>query len=82
MIQEPWAFHSKDVRDAVGEDHIFWESDYPHADTPWPHTQYWAREMFEGVPKEVAEKAQFKNAERVFNWSCAELPSELLVAAE
>jgi hypothetical protein len=50
MIQEPWAFHNEGIRERVGEDHIFWECDYPHADTPWPDTQYWAREMFEGVP--------------------------------
>jgi len=72
MIQEPWAFHSKDVRDALGEDHIFWECDYPHADTPWPDTQYWAKQMFDGVPREAAEKAAHKNAERVFNWKMAD----------
>jgi predicted TIM-barrel fold metal-dependent hydrolase len=75
MIQEPWAFHSKDVRDAVGEDHIFWECDYPHADTPWPNTQFWAKEMFDGVDPAVSEKAQYKNAERVFNWKICD-PAE------
>lgn len=72
MIQEPWAFQTKEVRDKVGEDHIFWECDYPHADTPWPNTQAAAKEMFDGVPTEVAEKAAYKNAERVFNWKVAD----------
>lgn len=76
MIQEPWAFHNKEIREAVGEDHIFWESDYPHADTPWPDTQYWAKQMFDGVPQEAAEKAAYRNAERVFNWKIAD-PSAL-----
>ena len=75
MIQEPWAFHNEGVRDMVGEDHIFWESDFPHADTPWPNTQAAAAEMFDGVAPEIAEKAAYKNAERVFNWKIAD-PSE------
>ena len=72
MIQEPWAFRTKEVRDAIGEDHIFWECDFPHADTPWPHTQDAAREMFDGVATEVVEKAAYKNAERVFRWKVAD----------
>ena len=38
----PGSLHAMDrpsVRDMIGEDHIFWELDYPHADTPWPNTQ-------------------------------------------
>jgi predicted TIM-barrel fold metal-dependent hydrolase len=80
MIQEPWGFQTKAVRDVVGEDHIFWESDYPHADTPWPNTQYWAGQMFDGVPPDVVEKAAYRNAEHIFNWKCAELPAERLAA--
>jgi hypothetical protein len=77
MIQEPWAFRNDGVRQAVGEDHIFWECDYPHADTPWPNTQYWAKQMFDGLPTEVVEKAAYKNAEKVFNWTCADPVSAL-----
>ncbi len=72
MIQEPWAFHTREVREAVGEDHIFWENDYPHADTPWPNAQAAAAQMFDPVPREIAEKAAFRNAERVFNWKVAD----------
>jgi predicted TIM-barrel fold metal-dependent hydrolase len=82
MIQEPWAFRNEGIRKMVGENNIVWECDYPHADTPWPNTQYWAREMFDGVPRAVVEKAAYRNAERIFNWTCAELPSELKSAAE
>jgi hypothetical protein len=72
MIQEPWAFHTQQVRDAVGIDHIFWENDYPHADTPWPDAQGAARLLFDPVPREIAEKVTYKNAERVFNWKIAD----------
>jgi predicted TIM-barrel fold metal-dependent hydrolase len=75
MIQEPWAFQTQSVRDMVGEDHIFWENDYPHADTPWPDAQGAAAQMFDSVPREVADKAAYKNAERVFNWKVAD-PAE------
>jgi predicted TIM-barrel fold metal-dependent hydrolase len=81
MIQEPWGFRTKEVRDVIGDDHIFWETDYPHADTPWPNTQAAASEMFEGLPTDVIEKAAYRNAERVFNWRCAELPREVRQAA-
>jgi predicted TIM-barrel fold metal-dependent hydrolase len=72
MIQEPWGFQTKSVRDIIGEDHIFWESDYPHADTPWPNTQEAAKEMFDGVDPVAVEKAAYKNAEKVFNWTIAD----------
>ena len=52
-----------------------------HADTPWPQTQYWAHKMFDGVPNDVAEKAAYRNAERIFNWTSAELSTVAAVAA-
>jgi predicted TIM-barrel fold metal-dependent hydrolase len=73
MIQEPWGFQTKSVRDTIGEDHIFWELDYPHADTPWPNTQQAAKEMFDGVDPVAVEKATYKNAEKIFNWKMADL---------
>lgn len=73
MIQEPWGFRTPSVREAIGEDHIFWELDYPHADTPWPDTQAAAREMFDGVDPVAVKMATYQNAERVFNWTMADL---------
>jgi predicted TIM-barrel fold metal-dependent hydrolase len=73
MIQEPWGFQTKSVRDMIGEDHIFWELDYPHADTPWPNTQAAAKEMFDGVDPVAVEKATYKNAEKIFKWKMADI---------
>jgi predicted TIM-barrel fold metal-dependent hydrolase len=73
MIHEPWGFRTPSVRDAIGEDHIFWECDFPHADTPWPNTQKAAKEMFDGVDPVAVSKATHKNAEKVFNWTPADL---------
>ena len=73
MIQEPWGFRTPSVREAIGEDHIFWECDFPHADTPWPNTQVAAKEMFDGVDSVAVEKATYKNAEKIFNWKIADI---------
>ena len=33
-------------RDAVGTDHILWETDYPHSDGTFPHSRKIAHELF------------------------------------
>lgn len=33
-------------RDAIGTDHILWETDYPHSDGTFPHSRKIARELF------------------------------------
>ena len=35
-------------RHHIGVDRILWECDYPHADTPWPHSQ---KEVAESLPE-------------------------------
>ena len=47
MIEEPIGLK---YRYDFGVDHILWESDYPHADTPFPNTQAACRELFDGDP--------------------------------
>ena len=80
MIYEPVAL--KTVRHLVGVERILWELDYPHADTPWPDAQAEVREQMEGIPKDETDAMLWKNAERLFNWKCAELPAEYAKAAE
>ena len=46
-IDDPSAFRQRDV---IGVDHILLESDYPHADSTWPHTQQILREHLAGLP--------------------------------
>jgi predicted TIM-barrel fold metal-dependent hydrolase len=65
MLDEPFGLA---VRDWIGVDRILWESDYPHSETPWPHSQEHVREMFKGVPDDEREAILHGNAERLFNW--------------
>jgi predicted TIM-barrel fold metal-dependent hydrolase len=65
MIEEPWGLTQRDV---IGVDKILFESDYPHADTPWPHTQAVVKELFRDVDQETTDKITYKNAEKLFNF--------------
>jgi hypothetical protein len=65
MIEEPVGLkyrHDFDVS------HIVWESDYPHADTPFPHTQAACKDLFDGVPAEEVEAIMHGNAEALFGF--------------
>ena len=72
-----------ETRHHIGIDRILWECDYPHADTPWPHTQKEVAESLDDVPDDevadgtiVARPAQddevammtHGNAEALFRW--------------
>ena len=65
MIEEPVGLKYRyDFR----IDHILWESDYPHADTPFPYTQAACKELFEGVPADEVEMITHANAEALFKF--------------
>lgn len=64
-------------RHKVGLDHIMWEGDYPHANTVWPGAARDTKKIFENVPADEADMIFYKNAERVFKWTCPE-PEDLL----
>lgn len=66
MIEEPLGLGYRHDWNP-GCDHILWESDYPHADTPWPDTQACVKELFEGVPADEAKRIMHGNAERLFH---------------
>jgi predicted TIM-barrel fold metal-dependent hydrolase len=74
MIDEPVGIQ---FRHHVGVDRILWESDYPHADTTWPHSQQEAAEVFAGLPDDEVEAITHRNAERLFRWQMAPLPASV-----
>lgn len=69
MIDEPVGIQ---YRDDIGVGNILMETDYPHADTPWPHTQKRAAELMADVPADDAEAITHGNAEELFRWEIAD----------
>ncbi len=65
MIEEPVGLK---YRYDFQIDHILWESDYPHADTPFPYTQAACKELFEGVPGRRGRADHPPNAEALFKF--------------
>ena len=64
-----------EARHHIGVDRIMWECDYPHADTPWPHSQKEVADSLQGVPADEVALLTHGNAERLFRWSTKpELP--------
>jgi predicted TIM-barrel fold metal-dependent hydrolase len=53
-------------RDFIGLDNILWESDYPHADSLFPHSRKNAERVFESVPDADVRKMVETNARRLF----------------
>lgn len=74
MIEEPIGFK---YRHDFTVDRILWESDYPHADTPFPKTQSSAKTVFAGVPQDEVDKVTHRNAEELFKFP---LSQELIAA--
>ena len=54
------------VRSEVGVDRIMLESDYPHADSSWPHTRARAEQLLADVPDEDARRMAELTARDVF----------------
>ncbi len=48
--------------EAVGEDNITFETDYPHSDSTWPHTKKIAEEIMSGLTQEQVNKIVRGNA--------------------
>jgi predicted TIM-barrel fold metal-dependent hydrolase len=77
MIEEPIGLT---FREHIGVDRILWECDYPHADTPWPHSQQAVAEEFAGVPDDELQAITHGNAEALFRWEMARLPEAASVS--
>jgi hypothetical protein len=69
MVEEPVGLQ---LWEMIGADKILAETDYPHADTPFPHTQKAYDELFQGIPHDVVEKVSHGNAEALFRWKMAD----------
>jgi predicted TIM-barrel fold metal-dependent hydrolase len=69
MVEEPIGLK---LYEMIGVDNIVSETDYPHADTPFPYVQKAYEEVFDGIPADVVDKVSHANAERVFNWTMAD----------
>lgn len=65
MIEEPIGLT---YRHDFGVERILWESDYPHADCPYPDTQANADIVFHGVPPHEVDMITHQNAEALFDW--------------
>jgi predicted TIM-barrel fold metal-dependent hydrolase len=50
----------------VGADHIMVESDYPHADSTWPHTADMVKANFGHLPADMVQKVTLTNAASLF----------------
>jgi predicted TIM-barrel fold metal-dependent hydrolase len=75
MIEEPIGLK---YRHDFTVDRIVWESDYPHADTPFPHTQAACKELFAGIPVDEVTAITHGNAEKLFGF---ELSKQLVEEA-
>jgi predicted TIM-barrel fold metal-dependent hydrolase len=71
MIEEPVGIK---YRYDIGVDRILWECDYPHVDTPWPHSQQAVEDVLGDLPDEEIEAICHTNAEALFRWKMAPVP--------
>jgi predicted TIM-barrel fold metal-dependent hydrolase len=55
-----------DLRNTIGLDHIMWSTDYPHADSTFPHTQEVLLEHYGHLPMEDLDMIMWKNALQVY----------------
>lgn len=59
--------HGLESLDAVGEDNITFETDYPHTDSTWPHSKAVAEKMMGDLSPEVQYKVLRGNAIRMLS---------------
>jgi predicted TIM-barrel fold metal-dependent hydrolase len=57
------------VIDAIGTDRVMVESDYPHADSTWPHTQEVVRRQIESLTEADRRRVTSENALSLFRWA-------------
>ena len=51
----------------VGINNVTYETDYPHTDTTWPHTQEYVEKVLAGLPDEIVHKILRGNALRMLS---------------
>ncbi|MGI9600506.1 MAG: amidohydrolase family protein [Acidimicrobiales bacterium] len=62
-IDDPSAFRQLDV---IGAENVLVESDYPHADSTWPHTQHSLHHQLAGLSDDDVAAVTWRNASRLF----------------
>ncbi len=50
-----------------GADNYMWASDFPHADSTWPHSRDVIARDFDGVPEDVTRKIVFENCVKLYH---------------
>ena len=63
FIQDPLGV---ELRHKIGVENLLFESDYPHADSVWPHSRKHFQEVMADVPAEEAQMIGQDNARLVF----------------
>ncbi len=53
-------------RHVIGVENIMWSTDYPHADSTWPHSQQAIEADFQGVPEDEKRQIIGGNAARLY----------------
>ncbi len=61
-------------RHLIGVDNLMWESDFPHPETHWPHSQEAVEKFLHGVPGPELTKITYGNAAEVFRWNVPAQP--------
>jgi predicted TIM-barrel fold metal-dependent hydrolase len=62
-IDDPSSYMQADI---IGAENIMVESDYPHADCTWPHTQEKLHAQIGKLPKRTIERITWRNASELF----------------
>lgn len=57
-----------ELRHHVGVDRILWESDFPHVESVWPHSQEIVKRVAETLPDDEVRKVTSENARKLYNW--------------
>jgi hypothetical protein len=65
-IDDPSALEQRHL---IGIDHILLESDYPHQDGTWPHTQRILREQIGHFSVDEVRKLTWQNAADLFDFA-------------
>ncbi len=63
-IDDPSAFRQLDV---IGVENVLVESDYPHADSTWPHTQQSLQNQLAGLSDDQVAAVTWRNASLLFD---------------
>src|SRR5690606_3946016 len=65
FIDEPYGMRNID---AIGEEMVCWECDYPHADTTWPEAPEFLWRSLTGLSDKIIDKVTHQNAMRLYNF--------------